>query len=257
MEHNTRKKRHLQRNKNRERRQLLTNCVRLSVHHAYRRTTEPRATDLMKAIKTKIKQNKKGHKLAALVANQLSRANQDEHAFFGHSRHVPIHTTECRSPALAFSPATYFAMKRSAPCSSALRHSPSSWATVVHWSALIPKALRSWRRHPIHSFSCPSTQPALPISPPNITQFWNLASSMLATNPTNRIHLLRVIASIISVPVFTKVQIGYRVVGAVVLSSTDAASQKAVVGSSQRLLVARALDQRGAAVQHYLEYLGP
>ena len=143
--------------------------------------------------------------------NQLSRANQDELAFFGLlpslllSPHVRIHTITCRSPALAFPAATHFAMKRSAPCSSTLRHSPSSWAKVVHWSALIPKALRSSRRHPIHSFFCPLTQPALPISPPNITQFGNLVSSMLATNPANRIHLLRVIASMLSVPVFTQV----------------------------------------------------
>ena len=45
-------------------------------------------------------------------------------------------------------------------------------------------------------------------------------------------------------------------VGAVVLSSTDAASQEAVVGSAQRIVVARARAPRDAAVQHCLEYLG-
>ena len=44
-------------------------------------------------------------------------------------------------------------MKRSAPNSAVLRHPPSSWAAVVHWSALIPKAQMSSRRHPIHSFA--------------------------------------------------------------------------------------------------------
>ena len=44
------------------------------------------------------------------------------------------HTTACRSPASAFSAATNFAMKCSASCSAVLRHSPSSWAAVVHWS---------------------------------------------------------------------------------------------------------------------------
>ena len=34
------------------------------------------------------------------------------------------HTTACRSPALAFSAAIHFAMKRSASCSTVLRHSP-------------------------------------------------------------------------------------------------------------------------------------
>ena len=45
-------------------------------------------------------------------------------------------------------------------------------------------------------------------------------------------------------------------VGAIVLSPTDAASQEAVVGSAQRVVVARARAPRDAAVQHCLEYLG-
>ena len=36
----------------------------------------------------------------------------------------------------------------------------SSWDAVVHWLALMPKALRSSRKYPIHSFSWPPTQPA-------------------------------------------------------------------------------------------------
>ena len=49
---------------------------------------------------------------------------------------------------------------------------------------------------------------------------------------------------------------GSRVVGAIVLSPTDAASQKPVVGSAPRVVVARARALRDAAVQHCLEYLG-
>ena len=45
-------------------------------------------------------------------------------------------------------------------------------------------------------------------------------------------------------------------VGAIVLSPTDAASQEPVVGSAQRVVVARARALRDAAVQHCLEYLG-
>ena len=45
-------------------------------------------------------------------------------------------------------------------------------------------------------------------------------------------------------------------VGAIILSPTDAASQEAVVGSAQRVVVARAWAPRNAAVQHCLEYLG-
>ena len=53
-----------------------------------------------------------------------------------------------------------------------------------------------------------------------------------------------------------RVLIGNGVVGAIVLSPTDAASQEAVVGSAQRVFVARAGVPRDAAVQHCLEYLG-
>ena len=44
-------------------------------------------------------------------------------------------------------------------------------------------------------------------------------------------------------------------VGAIVFSSTDAASHEAVVGSAQRVVVARARVPHDAAAQHCLEYL--
>ena len=104
-----------------------------------------------------------------------------------------------------FSAAIRFAMKCSAPCSAVLRHSPSSWAAVVHWSALMPKALRSSRKHPIYSFFWPPTQPAPPTNFPNTTQFGSLVSSMRTTNPANKIRLLRKIASMLSLPVLISV----------------------------------------------------
>ena len=52
------------------------------------------------------------------------------------------------------------------------------------------------------------------------------------------------------------VEIGDQVVGAIVLSPSDAASQKAVVGLAQRVVVARARAPRDADVQHCLEYFG-
>ena len=45
-------------------------------------------------------------------------------------------------------------------------------------------------------------------------------------------------------------------IGAIVISATDAASQEAVVGSAQRVVEARARALRDAAVQHCLEHLG-
>ena len=49
----------------------------------------------------------------------------------------------------------HFAMKCSALYSAVLRHSPSSWAAVVHWLVLIPKVLGSSRKVHAHSYSCP------------------------------------------------------------------------------------------------------
>ena len=81
---------------------------------------------------------------------------------------------------------------------------------------------------------------------------------VIATNPENKIRLLRKVALMLSLPVLISVcvQIENRVVGAIVLPPTDAASQEAVVGSAQREVVARARVPRDAAVQHCLEYLG-
>ena len=70
------------------------------------------------------------------------------------------HASACRSPALTFSAAIHFPIKRSAPCSAVMRHSPSSWAAVVHWSALIPKALTSSRKPLIYFFFWLPTLPA-------------------------------------------------------------------------------------------------
>ena len=144
------------------------------------------------------------------VASPQGRANQHEPACFGLSSSssfpsrsgIPLHAVY--SPALLFSATIHFAMKCSAPCSAALRHSPSSWAAVVHWSALMPKALRSSRKHPIHSFSWPPTQPAPPTIAPITHYFGSLVSSMRATNPANKIRLLRKVASMLPLPVLIR-----------------------------------------------------
>ena len=115
------------------------------------------------------------------------------------------HTSACRSLVLTFSAAIYFAKKRSALCFAVLCHSPWSWATVVHWSALIPKALRSSRKHLLHYLSWSPTQPAPPTSSPDVTQFGSLVSIVRATNPANKIFLLRVFASVLSRPALTSV----------------------------------------------------
>ena len=130
-----------------------------------------------------------------------------------------------------------------------LRHSPSSWATVVHWSALLPKALRSSRRHPVHSFSCPPTQPA-PHQPSEhhaIRQSRVLYAHHKSRKqyPPPAHHRVDALTS----RLHEGVQVGNREIGAVILLPTDTSSQKAVVGSSQRLVVVRARAPLDAAVQ--------
>ena len=58
----------------------------------------------------------------------------------------------------------------------------------VFLHAFVPKALRSSRKRPIHSFSWPLTQPAPSTISPNITHFGSLVSSMRATNLANKIY---------------------------------------------------------------------
>ena len=72
------------------------------------------------------------------------------------------HMAACRSPALAFAAANHYVMKCSAPCSAVLRHSPTSWTAVVHWSALMPKALRSPGNAPSTLFPGPLHSPHPP-----------------------------------------------------------------------------------------------
>ena len=85
-----------------------------------------------------------GCKFAPLLANQLLwRANQHEHAWFGLSspQSLPsrsgMHNSVCRSPALAFSTAIHFAMKRPAPRSAVLCHHSSSWAAIFHSNTVL------------------------------------------------------------------------------------------------------------------------
>ena len=119
-----------------------------------------------------------GYKFAPLVASQQGRADQRKGERTSTRASGPAqarllwatlflvlpvtfgHTTAYRSPALVFSATIHFAMKCSAPCSAVLRHSPSSWAAVVHWSALMPKALTL--------FPGPLHKPAPPTISPNI-----------------------------------------------------------------------------------------
>ena len=112
------------------------------------------------------------------------------------------HTTACRNPALTFTAAIHFAMKRSAACSTVFRASLSSWAVVVYWSALISTDLKSFRRHPNHFFPWAVTQPAPSTSSLNITPFGSLVSSMRTINPANSTRLLRITASMLSLSVF-------------------------------------------------------
>ena len=150
--------------------------------------------------------------------------------------------TACRSLALPFFAVIPFAIERPAPCSTILRHSSLSWAAVVHWSALIPKALRPSRKHPNH----PSPPP-----PPHAARAHQQFSEHSALRQSRALHArhksreqdplpARNHLDVLSSRLHKRVQKLNRVVGTIVLLPTDAASQKAMMGSAQRVVVARA-----------------
>ena len=106
--------------------------------------------------------------------------------------------------------------------------------------------------HPL--FFLPPHAARAPTKSPNIAHFGSLVSSMRATNPANSIRLLRIIASVLSLPAFMNVS-RHEIRWSIDLSPTDAASQEVVVGSAQCATMARARASRDAAVQYCFEYL--
>ena len=131
--------------------------------HAYRTTIGRGAATFMKAKRRK--RNKRNnhnarerqhgicklYKFTPRVANQVWRANQHEHACFGlpcpwsfPSRPgILLHAVlqPLLSPQRSISPCNVPPLVPP-PCAIP----PSSWASLVHWSALIPKALRGVQR---------------------------------------------------------------------------------------------------------------
>ena len=175
------------------------------------------------SIKTKMKQNKTnvtpeknvmtsanqtpgGHKFAPLVASQQGR----EPACFGLSSPwsfpsrsgIPLHAVV----------QSWFFLQRSI----------LPWNVpplVLPFCAIPPRpglqlsTGRRWCRKlwdrpgntPSTLFSWPPTQPAPLTISPNIAHFGSLVSSMRATNPANKIRLLRKVASMLSLPVLRSV----------------------------------------------------
>ena len=153
-------------------------------------------------------------------------------------------TTAYRSPALAFSAGVHFATKRCASFSPVLRHYPWSWtAVVIHWSALIWKTLTS-RKYPI-SLNCP---------PPShrFSEHHTLRQSRVSyachnfreqNSPThNRLEAL-------TSRLHERLQIGNRV------SPTDAASQGAVLGVAQRIVLTRTRAPRDSRTTCCFDFL--
>ena len=83
---------------------------------------------------------------------------------------------------------------------------------------------------------------------------------MRTITPASRIRLLRIIAFMLSLPVFLFMSVPRKEIGWSVrlffLWPTDAASPEAVVGLAQRIVVAHARTPRDEAVQYCLEYPG-
>ena len=176
--------------------------------------------------------------------------------FLGTSSHVRAYHYACRSLDLGLCTVIHFChemlrplFRRYAPFPLVLGCSRPLVGVDAESSEVVQEI-----PHP--HFSSPPTQSAPPPNIPNITPFGSLVSSMRTTNPANTIRLLRKVAlDALTSRLDKRVQIGNRVVGAIVLSPTDAASQEPLAGSAQRFVVSRARASRDAAVQHYLEYL--
>ena len=122
--------------------------------HAYRRTIERRAPASMKT-KRRRKQNKQNKRNAR--ERQYDIRPEDTS-----SRHLwLINYGEGTStsplalgyPLLGPSHYVWAYYCISTPCSVVLRHSPSFWAVIVHWSALMPKALKVIQETPHLLFS--------------------------------------------------------------------------------------------------------
>ena len=150
--------------------------------HVYRRTkndwTKDRGLGESKYTKTKQKktnvplkkddmssanQTPGGYKFASLVASQLWRANQHEHASFEMSSPWMFPSRSgILLHAVVQAAAIYFAINGSAPCSTVLHHFPSSWAAAVHWSALMSESLRCLGNIPSTHFPAPPRSPRPP-----------------------------------------------------------------------------------------------
>ena len=150
-----------------------------------------------------------GYKFALLVASQLRRANQHEHACFelfslwsfpsrsGIVLYTVVQPRLCNDP---------FCYETFRP----LLLRSAAFPLVLGYSRPlvgvdIPKAPRSSRKHPIHSFSWPPTQPATPTNSMNTTLFGSLVFPMRATNSANKIRLLRDVTTMLSFPAFISV----------------------------------------------------
>ena len=174
------------------------------------------------------------HLAMPFTAHQLWRENKHEHVrllwvilFLV----LPVtfgHTTVYRSPALTFSAVIHLAMKRSDSCSVVLRHSSSSWDAIVHWSAVISKAVRSSRRHPVHFFSCPPRSPRPPpffqTSRTSAVSCRSCVPRIPRTDPPPAHDPLDALTS----RLYEHIQIGNRVVGSIVLSPINVARQEAM-----------------------------
>ena len=152
------------------------------------------------------------YKFVPLVANQLWRANQHEHACFGLSSppwSFPLHSgvlLYCmpeRSPDFLcgdpFRHETFRPFfRRLAPSPLVLGCSRPLVGVDAEGSEIVQKT-----PHPL--FSLYPTQSAPPTSSSNVTHFGSLVFSMRATNSVNKIRLLRQVASMFSLPVLISV----------------------------------------------------
>ena len=166
------------------------------------------------------------------------------------------HTTACRSPALTFSAAIHFAMKRSTPL---FRRLASFTLVLDCCRPLVRVDTESSEVVPETPHSLFFLPPQAARAPHQISEHHALRQSrvlyarhkFLEQDPPPAHNGLDALTCRLD----GGVQVGNRVVDAMVLSPTDEASQEAMVGSVQRVVGARAWALRDAVAQQCLEYL--
>ena len=157
-----------------------------------KRKRKQKQTNVIKAKWYRQTKTPRGYKFAPLLVAILSLV-------------FPVtfrHTTLCRSSPPSFLCSHRFCHQTFCPLFRRLAPFPLVPGCSRPLVGVDTESFEVFQEAPYPLFLFPPTPPTPPTSSPNITHFSNLVSSLRATNPANSIHLLCIIASMLSFSVF-------------------------------------------------------